>query len=74
MALTKIKEIDIIILSYIDDEYLLYEICKRNKYLKLLYEDNKLWLLKLTYDFKYLFLLHISYNKYSSSIYDKIII
>ncbi len=46
MTLTNIIEIDIIILSYIDD-YQLYKISKLNKYLKQLYENKALWVLKI---------------------------
>jgi len=45
--LTQIREIDILILSYIDDDYLLYKICKLNNYLMSLYNDNSLWMLKI---------------------------
>ena len=46
MTLTNIIEIDIIILSYIDD-YQLYKISRLNNYLKQLYENKALWTLKI---------------------------
>jgi len=52
MALTNIQEIDILILFYIDDDYQLYEISNVNKYLQALYENDKLWSLKINRSFE----------------------
>lgn len=46
-----IKEIDLIILSYIDDDYFLYKLCRLNSYLETLYESNDLWILKINHLF-----------------------
>ena len=40
MVLTNIKEIDIKILLYIDNDYQLYQLSKVNKYLQKLYEND----------------------------------
>lgn len=40
-------DIDCMILSYMDDDYNLYKLCKLNSYLKGVYEDNNLWILKI---------------------------
>lgn len=42
-----IKEIDVLILSYIEDTYFIYKLSKINLYLKSLYEDNNLWKIKI---------------------------
>lgn len=47
MSFLGIKDIDVIILSYIEDEYFIYKLSLVNSYLKSLYEDNNLWLLKI---------------------------
>jgi len=72
MALTNIQEIDIIILFYIDDDYQLYEISKVNKYLQALYENSKLWSLKINRSFEGLLIessdvkkIYFNINQYS---------
>ena len=45
--LTDIKEIDIIILSYIEDDNILKEFCNLNNYLLKLYNEDELWRLKI---------------------------
>lgn len=64
MALTNIPEIDILILFYIDDDYQLYEISKMNKYLQSLYENDKLWSLKINQSFEELSIISNSKNIY----------
>lgn len=52
MVLTNIKEIDLVILLYIDNDYQLYQLSKVSKYLEKLYENHKLWSLKIARSFE----------------------